>query len=633
MSELTNITIDRRKLVIKPNTIVSYKHKQYKISNILNSNEVIISEINGIKAIQVEIAELQPVVSIEESLNFADVEVSDKDWNEALKRYELIKPLIDSSSVKQVTALALENNVHETTIWKWLKLYRTHKSIMALIPQKRGWKNQNKRLSEEVEKIISLVIQEKYLNSQKLSISKTIEFIKAECYRQHVQAPHANTIRRRIEALSEFQKVKHREGKKAAKDKFAAAAGEFPNADYPLAYVQIDHTPLDIEIVDEEYRETIGRPFLTLAIDVFSRMIVGYYLSLDSPSATSVGMCITSGILSKRKKLQELDIDAEWNVEGLMDCIHTDNGSDFRSHYLQRACIKYGINWEYRPIGGARFGGHIERMLGIVNLEMHILDGTTFENTTKRENYNSAEKACMTLRELEYYTVYWITKVYHLRKHSTLEIPPIQKWEEGIWGTPLNAGTGLKDRVADEHTLYLDFLPEFEATIQRHGVQKDKIFYFADCLRPWINATEGNVADKKIKKKFIFKRDPRDISSIWFFEPKSRSYFKVKTSKREIPSFSLSEYKSIKKYLKSKCLESNYQDEIYKAILHLQEQVDHSRSLTRKQRRINQKRKENKRNIPQSSNSTDQIGKTQLSNEVDSDSLWNQSITAFSEIR
>ncbi len=46
-----------------------------------------------------------------------------------------------------------------------------------------------------------------------------------------------------------------------------------------LAYVQIDHTPLDIEIVDDEFREAIGKPHLTLAIDVFSRMIVGYYLS------------------------------------------------------------------------------------------------------------------------------------------------------------------------------------------------------------------------------------------------------------------------------------------------------------------------------------------------------------------
>lgn len=40
----------------------------------------------------------------------------------------------------------------------------------------------------------------------------------------------------------------------------------------------------------------------------------------------------------------------------------------------------------------------------------------------------------MTLKELEYYIVYWITKVYHQKKHSALGTSPIVKWEEGVWG-------------------------------------------------------------------------------------------------------------------------------------------------------------------------------------------------------
>ncbi len=101
--------------------------------------------------------------------------------------------------------------------------------------------------------------------------------------------------------------------------------------------MQIDHTPLDIEIVDEQYREAIGKAYLTLAIDVFSRMIVGYYLSLEAPSATSVAMCISSAIISKKRKLLELDVDGEWDIEGIMDSVHSDNGSDFK----QTICIKH----------------------------------------------------------------------------------------------------------------------------------------------------------------------------------------------------------------------------------------------------------------------------------------------------
>ncbi|MFW2728428.1 transposase, partial [Acinetobacter baumannii] len=117
---------------------------------------------------------------------------------------------------------------------------------------KRGWTTEKSRLSPQVSNIIKQAINDEYLNAKKPSISKTIEIVKAECSRLQLEAPHENSIRRRIEALNNYQVTKARLGSKAAIDKFKAAAGSFPNADYPLAYVQIDHTPLDIEIVDDE---------------------------------------------------------------------------------------------------------------------------------------------------------------------------------------------------------------------------------------------------------------------------------------------------------------------------------------------------------------------------------------------
>ncbi len=116
----------------------------------------------------------------------------------------------------------------------------------------------------------------------------------------------------------------------------------------------------------------------------------------------------------------------------------------------------------------------------------------------------------MTLKELEYYIVYWITKVYHQKKHSALGTSPIVKWEEGVWGTKTTAGTGLKERVSDEDTLFIDFLIEFEATISSIGC-KDNLFYFVDCLRQWLILLIQRTTIES-KRKFLFKRDPRDIS-------------------------------------------------------------------------------------------------------------------------
>lgn len=631
------VDIDRSRLIIKPYALVQYKGKLYKIINIISSDDVVISELDSNRSLQVIINDLKPANLTDEliaKLNIGDEEISATAWDTALFRYALIEPLIQYSSVDAVLQLAKEQSIHATTIWKWLKAYRENNSVLALMPQKRGWRSKKTRLSPQLNQIIQQAIQKEYLNEKKPSIAKTIAEVVDQCTRQKIEAPHENTIRRKIEALDEYKVMKARLGNQAAQDKYKAAAGSFPNADYPLAYVQIDHTPLDIEIVDDKYRQAIGRPHITLAIDVFSRMIVGYYISLEAPSATSVAMCTASSILSKKRKLVELGIDAEWAVEGLMDSLHSDNGPDFRTNHLSKACLKYGIHWEYRPIGGKQFGGHIERMLGVVNGELHNLDGTTKSNIVQKGIYDSAKNACLTLSELEYYLVYWITKIYHKKRHSMIEMTPLQKWNEGLWGNKFTDGTGLKERVADESTLLLDFLPEFRSTIQRTGVKKDKLFYFADCLRHWINHLDPDDPNKRKKKKFLFKRDPRDISMIWFNEPNSNRYFKVPTAKREIPPISLFEYRQVQKYLRSESRDDVNQEEIYHAIIHLREKVDKAKSLTKKQRRANQRRNENSKvNADHHSSTNKEEPSVQAQTEKSSNDLWQIHITAFDDLR
>ncbi|EPP5899624.1 Mu transposase C-terminal domain-containing protein, partial [Acinetobacter baumannii] len=303
MIESNAVSIDRSRITLKPNVVVGYEGNPYKIVNVLNANDIVISSLDSVRSLQVNSKSLtvfEGENTLTENLNKGDKDISNEAWQIALQRYEIIKPLIEYSTTELVENRANEYDVNRSTLWKWLRDYRENNSLMTLIPKKRGWTTEKSRLSPQVSNIIKQAINDEYLNAKKPSISKTIEIVKAECSRLQLEAPHENSIRRRIEALNNYQVTKARLGSKAAIDKFKAAAGSFPNADYPLAYVQIDHTPLDIEIVDDEFREAIGKPHLTLAIDVFSRMIVGYYLSLEAPSTTSVAMCIASCILSKK---------------------------------------------------------------------------------------------------------------------------------------------------------------------------------------------------------------------------------------------------------------------------------------------------------------------------------------------
>ena len=95
------------------------------------------------------------------------------------------------------------------------------------------------------------------------------------------------------------------------------------------------------------------RPWLTLAIDVFTRMVVGFHLSMDKPSRVSLGLCMLNTVYDKSAWLTEREIDASWPAAGLPEAVHADNGADFRSHAFAWACREEGIKLIFRP--GAPF--------------------------------------------------------------------------------------------------------------------------------------------------------------------------------------------------------------------------------------------------------------------------------------
>jgi putative transposase len=99
--------------------------------------------------------------------------------------------------------------------------------------------------------------------------------------------------------------TRRRLGRKAA-EQDRACANRFEGATYPLSVVEIDHTKLDLMLVDDVDRVPIGRPWITLAFDVFSRMVTGFYISLDPVGAISTGLCIAHSMIRKEGWLQPL---------------------------------------------------------------------------------------------------------------------------------------------------------------------------------------------------------------------------------------------------------------------------------------------------------------------------------------
>ncbi len=583
------ISIEVGKFVLLDNTV-------YRISQVLDFESVIGIHVETGQSSPLRVADLRPIQAAT-SVHCELTEIADEDWRIAEERFAIIKPLIGRDMIGRddVERRAREVGLDTSTLYRWLQRYNAYEVVTALIPQKRGWKEGKTRISSDADAVINQVIQNYYLTPQRPSAQKAVTEVRRICHERGIQAPSPGTVRSRIAGITEKQKLRGRGYKEKAQNKFLPVPGHFPNADFPLAVIQIDHTPVDIIVVDDLHRKPIGRPWITLAIDVYSRMVTGYYLSFDPPSETSVAMCVAHSVLPKEEWLILHKVDASWPVWGFPKTIHVDNGADFRSNNFQRSCTAYGINLEFRPVKQPRYGGHIERIVGTLMREVHDLPGTTFSSIKDKEGYDPEKHATLTKTELEEWLVTLICKVYHQRLHSGIGISPLKKWETGIFGNASVPGVGMPPRPADRLSVLLDFLPSFRRTVQTFGVTIDGMSYYAEVLRPWISSADPENPNKT--REFIFRRDPRDISAIWFFDPDLKQYFKIPFANQALPSMSIWEHQQAKELLKKEGAASVNEPQILQAITELRTKVEESQERSKKARRQAQRRKEHERNI------------------------------------
>lgn len=522
---------------------VFYNNIECIIVKIVDINTVSIEEVHTNIIHTINVNELQSSSTV-----FTNIleSLTEADWNRAKKRYEIITPILSNrGNLSIINKVADDNNISVPTIYRWLKLFDESGLVSSLTGRKKTGGEGKSRLSKTQEEIISNKINSIYLNQSRKSITKLIREIQLECNRLNIICPHPNTIRSRVNSLSDEEKVRKRLGIKEARYKYEPLKGHYKDANYPLSVIQIDHTRVDIILVDGFDRKPYKRPWLTVALDVYSRMVVGIYLSFESPGALGTGMCIANSILPKELWLEKHGINTDWPCWGIMDTIHVDNAKEFHGNMLKKACHNYGITLQYRPVATPHWGGHIERIMGTFAREIHNLPGTTFSSEAERKQYESEKNSSFTLDEFEKWILVFITKIYHQRKHSSLEMSPLEKYKEGILGNNNVLGRGISPRIHDYRRTKLDFMPFFERSVQEYGIVIEHIYYYDDILRQYIHTSNDNE-----NKKYIFKRDPRDISVIYFLDPKTNIYYDIPYRNSSYPPMSIWEYRDIIKKIK-----------------------------------------------------------------------------------
>lgn len=422
-----------------------------------------------------------------------------------------------------ITAAAKEINDLKppvaNTVYVWWRRYKGTKSIINLIPkQVTGF--QHPRHSRYA--IFEDILTEVYLTPQKRKKSEVVKAIEDRIKNINLlKLPEAQipklsktTIYRWLADLQHDVVDAARLGADAARVKYRIAMGGL-KVSAILERVEIDHTPIDLIVIDMHTMLPLGRPWLTLAIDKHSRMVLGFYLCFNAPSSHSVLQCLKHVILPKDEWLARFpDIQGVWPAYGIPELIAVDNGMDLHSEAFQKACMELGIQILYCPAGMPETKGSMERYFRSMNQGLiHSLPGTVFASVDERGDYPSEDLAAIDMETLVHLITKWIVDIYNVSFHRGISTTPLLKWIESAQKSMIELPV---------YPQQLDVIIGIPAkrTVFHYGIELDSLHYNSRNLQEIRRRAGENI---QVQLKYY----EDSVAYIHVFDPHAKEYLRV----------------------------------------------------------------------------------------------------------
>ncbi|RJG07971.1 integrase [Noviherbaspirillum cavernae] len=394
--------------------------------------------------------------------------------------------------------------VSERTQRRWLAkqnaaLANGGNEVIALVPRTNGRGNRSDRLSDQQEHPLSHIIQTKWRSHEAINYKACYRELQAACTTANIKAPSYPTLIARIKAEETSHDLRIRHGKR-----MAYQMSEFVDVLYvdtpvhgsrPFQYVHIDHTQFDIELISSRTDKPLGRPWLSFAVDAWSRRIVAFYLTFDPPSYHSV-MMVMRDMVRRFKRLPEFVV--------------VDNGRDFMSATFETFLQVMGVHLRFRPAGQPRHGAVLERLFGRVHTEyIHNLAGNTKATknvrmvTGKHLPVNFAE---WTLEALYFGIEHWATDYYDQERHPALDCSPRDAFLRG----QRESGTRAHKQVLFNQDFLIATCPPVDRegvrlVNRQRGVKVNGLLYWSPEFR------DPRVAGQRLPVRY----DPWDASTVY----------------------------------------------------------------------------------------------------------------------
>ena len=390
------------------------------------------------------------------------------------------------------------------TVRRWVAAYQTAENqlgsgYLGLLPAPNTG-NPASKLPEATRSLMMEFLEKDYETLKQKTQYATWCALRLACERQRIVPPSFKTFCIAIRQRPGFEQTLKRKGPRAAyhlEPFYWELEQSTPrHGDRPFEIVHIDHTQMDVWAVCGQTGRPLGRPWLTLMTDAFSRRILSIYMTFDPPSYRSCMMVLRECVRRHSRFPQTIVVDG---------------GREFQSAYFESLLARYECTKKCRPPAKARFGSTCERLFGTTNKQLiHNLQGNTQISRQVRQvtkSINPESQAIWPLKELHQRLVEYAYEIYDTVDHPALGQSPRKAMDDGF----LRSGMRLHRIVTYDHEFLIFTLPTTRKGTARvsqgRGVKIHYLYYWCEAFR------DPSVESTKVAVRY----DPFDVGIAYAF--------------------------------------------------------------------------------------------------------------------
>ena len=399
---------------------------------------------------------------------------SEADLKVATNRSGLVRKYLDTAT------LPTSVGVPARTFFRWLGRYREAEAtygngFLGLLPRSGDRGNRAAKLPAASLRLMQEHIERDYETlKQKTKYSSWIS-LHGLCESQATSTPSYKSFCLAVKRRPTFDQTLKRQGPRAA---YQVATFYWTldlttprHGDRPFEIVHMDHTELDVECVTIS-GQPLGRPWMTLLTDAYSRRTLAFHLTFDPPSYRSCMMVMRECVRRHGRFPQILVVDG---------------GAEFQSTYFETLLARYECTKKTRPPAKARFGSILERMFGVANTQfVHNLRGNTQITRNVRQvtkSVNPKALAIWPLAELHVRLSEYLYEVHDGLDHQGLGQSPREVFQVGL----ARSGARLQRMIAYNEEFLMLTLPTTPKGTARvmpsAGIKIHHIYYWCEAFR------------------------------------------------------------------------------------------------------------------------------------------------------